>query len=115
MTTVASGRCTSDPGAVESAIGTKPSAATSPVIKTGRSLRSAATRTAVNGGIPSAKSCRTVDTRTMSASTETPDRAMKPTPADTLNGMSRSSSARTPPTAAKGTPVNTRSASRTRP
>ena len=42
MTTVASGRCTSLPGAGDSAIGTKPSAATSAVISTGRSRSSAA-------------------------------------------------------------------------
>ena len=36
MTTVASGRCTSAPVPVASAIGTKPSEATSAVISTGR-------------------------------------------------------------------------------
>jgi hypothetical protein len=56
-----------------------------------------------------------VETRTMSPSTDTPESATKPTPAATLNGMSRSQSATTPPMAANGTPVKTRSASRTRP
>ena len=37
ITTVASGRCTSAPAEVAIAIGTKPSEATSPVRKTGRS------------------------------------------------------------------------------
>ncbi len=42
MTTVASGRCTSLPGAVERAMGRNPNDATSAVIKTGRRRSSAA-------------------------------------------------------------------------
>ena len=38
ITTVASGRCTSAPGAVDNAMGTKPTMSMSAVIKTGRSL-----------------------------------------------------------------------------
>ena len=49
----------------------------------------------------------------MSSSTATPDRAMKPTPAEIENGMSRSHRAKMPPTQANGTPVNTRRASTT--
>ena len=46
----------------------------------------------------------------MSPNTETPDSAMKTTPAEMLKGISRSHGASTPPTAAKGTPLNTRTA-----
>ena len=53
------------------------------------------------------------DTRIMSSSTATPDRAMKPTAAEIENGMSRSHRAKMPPTQANGTPVKTRSASTT--
>jgi len=42
MTTVASGRCTSAPGEVESAMGRNPSDATRAVIRTGRRRSSAA-------------------------------------------------------------------------
>ena len=47
----------------------------------------------------------------MSPSTETPESATNPTPAEMLNGMSRSQRAAKPPTAASGTPVKTRAAS----
>ena len=47
MTTVASGRCTSAPVPTFSAIGTKPSDATSAVISTGRSRVSAPSRMAL--------------------------------------------------------------------
>jgi len=111
MTTVANGRCTSDPIPVLNAIGTKPRLATSAVISTGRRRRSAARRIAVRSGTPSARSWRIVDTRTMSPRTATPDSATKPTAAEMLNGIPRAHRAITPPRAAKGTPVKTRAAS----
>lgn len=40
-------------------------------------------------------------------STATPDKAIKPTPAEIDNGISRSHSAMIPPVSAKGMPVNT--------
>ncbi|MCY1556460.1 hypothetical protein D9M68_932140 [compost metagenome] len=40
-------------------------------------------------------------------STATPDRAMKPTPAEMDSGISRNHSASTPPVRANGMPVNT--------
>ena len=52
MTTVASGRCTSAPVPVASAIGTKPSDATSAVISTGRSRVSAPRTIASSSGAP---------------------------------------------------------------
>src|SRR3546814_16291907 len=44
--------------------------------------------------------------------TATPERAMKPTPAEIENGMPRTASAATPPVSARGTPVTTMAASR---
>ena len=97
MTTVASGRCTSAPTPVLSAIGTKPSAATAAVMSTGRSRESAASRIASSSGSPRARSWRTRETSTMSPSTDTPERAMNPTAAEIENGSPRASSATTPP------------------
>jgi len=45
MTTVAKGRCTSDPADVEKAIGMKPKLATQAVMSTGRNLRLAPSNT----------------------------------------------------------------------
>ena len=44
-------------------------------------------------------------------STATPDKAMKPTPAEIDNGIPRKASAMTPPVSASGTPLNTIAAS----
>lgn len=44
-----------------------------------------------------------------------PDRAMKPTAAETEKFMPRTKSSNTPPTSAKGTPVKTIAASRALP
>ena len=44
-------------------------------------------------------------------STATPDRAMKPTPAEMDSGIPRNASASTPPVNASGTPLNTITAS----
>ncbi len=54
-------------------------------------------------------------TITRPLSTATPDRAMKPTPAEIDNGMPRSHSASTPPVSASGTPLKITSASRMEP
>ncbi|MDF2694913.1 MAG: hypothetical protein K0S65_3296, partial [Labilithrix sp.] len=56
MTTVASGRCTSLPGAVDSAIGKKPNDATSAVMSTGRRRSSAARMIAASCGTPDTSS-----------------------------------------------------------
>ena len=48
-------------------------------------------------------------------STATPDKAMKPTAAETENGMPRSHSAATPPVSASGTALKTSRASRAEP
>ncbi len=102
ITTVASGRCTSAPTPVFTAMGTNPRLATRPVISTGRSRVRAACRMAAVSDMPCSSSPRKYDTNTMSPSTDTPDMATNPTPADTLNGMSRRWRAAMPPTAARG-------------
>ena len=111
MTTVASGRWTSAPMPVLKAIGTKPSAATSVVISTGRRRVRAASSTACSRSMPRCLSRRIVETSSMSSSTATPESAMKPTAAEIENGMSRIHRAKMPPVHAKGTPVKTRMAS----
>ena len=111
ITTVASGRCTSDPAPTLSAIGRKPSEATSAVISTGRRRPSAPSTTAVSRSARCSRSLRMKAIITRPFSTATPDSAMKPTPAEIDSGMPRSASATTPPVSASGTPVNTMAAS----
>ena len=115
ITTVASGRCTSEPAPTLNAIGTKPSEATSAVISTGRRRPSAPSRTACGKGIPCSRRLRTKLIITRPLSTATPDSAMKPTPAEIDSGMPRRASASTPPVSASGTPLNTIAASLTEP
>ena len=114
MTTVARGRCTSAPSLVERAIGMKPSDATNAVMMTGRSRSihpsTIRFRTSV---IPSFSKVLNCPISTMPLSTATPNSAMKPTPAEMLNGMSRSHNAHTPPMADSGMAENTNSVSRT--
>ena len=104
MTTVASGRWTSAPEPVASAIGTNPSDATSAVIRTGLIRRPHACRStsAIGKSVLSSRS-RIWVTRTTPLSTATPKSAMKPTPAEIENGSPRTTSAKTPPVAANGT------------
>jgi hypothetical protein len=113
MTTVASGFCTSAPVPVASAIGTKPSDATSAVMRTGRKRSSAPRSMASLSSAPSRRSWLMQLTITSPFSTATPERAMKPTRAVIENGMSRSHNARMPPVRPSGTPLKTRSANRT--
>ena len=115
ITTVASGRCTSAPMPVLVAMGTKPNAATSVVISTGRRRIRAACSMACSRSRPRARSCRTVETSSMSSSTATPERTTNPTAAEMENGMSRTHRAINPPVQANGTPVNTRIVSTTLP
>src|SRR4051812_34565337 len=82
MTTDASGRCTSAPVDVAIAIGMKPTLATSAVISTGRSRRSAPPRTASRVDRPSARSPLIELTSTTPLSMATPNSAMNPTDAD---------------------------------
>ena len=115
ITTVASGRCTSAPAPTLNAIGTKPSAATSAVISTGRKRANAPSRRACSSGMPASRRPRMKAIMTRPLSTATPDSAMKPTPAEIDSDNPRSASATTPPVSASGTPLNTTTASRNEP
>ena len=110
MTTVASGRCTSAPWPVASAIGTKPSDATRAVIRIGRSRTRQPVVIARSRAMPSCRSWLTNVTMTTPFSTATPDRAMKPIAAEIENGMSRNHRPTMPPDSPSGTPLNTSSA-----
>lgn len=109
MTTLASGRCTSLPGEVESAIGTNPRLATSAVMSTGRRRSAAPVRTASSSGCPAARSALRCVTSTTPLSTAMPNRAMKPTLADRLRFSPRAQSMAIPPTSANGTLSSTSS------
>lgn len=69
---VARGRWTSAPARVDTAIGTKPSAATSALVRIGRSANRAASCTAATGASPPASNWRSVDAITTPLSTATP-------------------------------------------
>jgi hypothetical protein len=107
ITTVASGRCTSAPVLTAKAIGTNPKEATNAVISTGRKRVNAPCRTASSRDKPSVYSFLIKVIMTRPLSTATPERAIKPTPAEIERGIFRSQSATIPPVKAKGTPVKT--------
>ena len=96
-------------------MGTKPSEATNAVINTGRRRVTAPCRTACSSDSPCSRMCRMKLIITRPLSTATPDRAMKPMPAEIENGIPRRISAITPPVSASGTPLNTIAASLTDP
>ena len=106
ITTVANGFCTSAPALVLNAIGKKPKLATDAVINTGLSLVLAPS--IILGTIsfqPSFSSLLNVAISTIPFRTATPNRAINPTPADMLNGISRNKRANTPPMALIGIAV----------
>src|SRR5690606_37110995 len=112
ITTVAKGFCTSAPALVLNAIGKKPKLATDAVINTGLSLVFAPS---IILGImsfqPSFSNLLKVAISTIPFKTATPNRAINPTPADILNGISRNNRANTPPMALIGIAVYTKMAS----
>ena len=112
MTTVARGRWTSAPVPVASAMGRKPSEATSAVINTGRRRVRALSRMASSSDLPSSRSWLMKVTSTNPFKTAMPERAMKPTAAEMEKGHPRRANAATPPVKAKGTPVKTSKAGR---
>lgn len=93
MTTVASGRCTSDPMPALSAIGTNPNDATSAVIKTGRKRVSAPSKMLSSSPPPSSSSRLIKVTITRPFKTAIPESAINPTAAEIENEISRISSA----------------------
>ncbi len=103
MTTVASGRCTSAPEFVESAIGRKPRLATVAVISTGRSRVIAACRAAAAAASPSLRPFLHVAHHHDAVQNRDPEQGYKPTAAEMLKGMPRTARAKIPPTAANGT------------
>jgi hypothetical protein len=103
MTTVANGRCISAPSPEDNAIGRKPKLATKAVIKTGRNRTNAVSWHTAANGIPLLRRLSAALTQTNPFSTATPKRAIKPTPAEILKGISLKYNAMIPPDAAIGT------------
>jgi hypothetical protein len=84
ITTMASGRCTSEPGPVANRNGIRPSIATVAVISTGRKRIAVPSMTACGDQVHAlARSERMYDTSTTPFSTAMPHSAMKPTDAGT--------------------------------
>jgi len=107
ITTVATGFCTS---AVAMAIGMNHRLATNAVISTGR-IRAWAPVITASLSEPAVQRILVINvTITSLFSTAIPASAIKPTPAEILNGIWRATSAGIPPYTAKGIPVHTRSA-----
>ncbi|MNE11684.1 hypothetical protein D3C80_1044520 [compost metagenome] len=107
ITTVASGRCTSAPAPLLSAIGRKPKEATAAVINTGRKRLRVPVITNCRGSVmmPSFLIRLNSESNTIPFNTATPNRAINPTPADMLKGMPLRASAKTPPMADNGMAV----------
>src|SRR5262245_28961055 len=107
-TTVASGRCTSDPMPVARAAGTIPNSATRIIINTGRNCAFAPAMAASFAVTPG--SCRRLlisDRYNTPLMTATPKSDMNPTAADTLRLIWRSFRKMTPPTSENGTFTST--------
>lgn len=106
ITTVANGRCTSDPGPVLTAIGMKPKLATKAVMSTGLK-RLAAPLTVDNfRPIPLPRNALICETSTMPFRTATPNKATNPIPAVTEMYMPRIQRANSPPDNANGRLIN---------
>ena len=113
ITTLARGRWISAPSPCEKAIGIKPKAATNAVINIARSRDNAVPRTTSAINTPCSLSCSAALTQTKLLSTATPNKAIKPTPAEILNGSPRNHNAKTPPDAATGTAAKTKTVNET--
>ena len=104
MTTVAKGRCTSAPAEAETAIGKKPKISVEAVKNIGRNRRTAPFL--MRSSIVSSPFCFSslkLLINTKPFKTATPNKTIKPTPAEILKGISLKYKAKIPPTAAKGT------------
>ena len=93
-------------------MGTNPSDATRAVSSLGRRRVKVPSVTASRKGTPPARSWLMKLRSMMPLSTAMPETAMKPMPAEIVNGIPRSQRASTPPVAAKGTQVKTKAACR---
>ena len=112
ITTVAKGFCTSAPAPVDNAIGINPKAATEAVINTGRKRIFVPSNTLWKiSFIPFFSSWLNVLINTIPFNTATPNKAIKPTPAEILNGIPLSNNANTPPIALMGMAVKINRAS----
>ena len=103
ITTVASGRCTSEPAPVLVAIGKNPSEATNAVISTGRKRIFVPSKTIFFVSVSPAFLIRLNSANnTIPFNTATPNKAMKPTPALMLKGNPLSAKNKIPPIADSG-------------
>ena len=103
ITTVANGRCTSAPAPLLNAMGKNPSEATAAVINTGRKrILVPCNTTCFISATPAALRRLNSAINTMPFNTATPNKAIKPTPAEILKGMPLAISANMPPMADKG-------------
>ena len=106
ITTVAKGFCTSPPAPVLIAIGIKPKAGTRAVINTALNLDLVACITIrMESCQPSAFNLLNSDTNKIPFKTATPNKAIKPTPAEMLKGISLAHKAKIPPMADNGMAV----------
>src|SRR5581483_6402269 len=100
--TIASGRCTWLPIAVENAAGNSPTQAATQVIRTGRICRSQVRRSASSRFMPPAIRRLKQPTSMMPFMAAIPNKAMKPMAAEMLNGMPARVRLRMPPIRASG-------------
>ena len=106
ITTVANGRCTSAPAPDEMAIGKNPKAAAAAVNNTGRSLSVVPFKiSSFMFFMPLCFNSLKCSINTIPFSTAIPNSAIKPTPAEILNGKSRIHKNKIPPTAESGMAV----------
>ena len=106
ITTVAKGFCTSPPAPVLMAMGIKPKAGTKAVINTALNFDLVACITIrIESCHPSAFNLLNSETNKMPFKTATPNKAINPTPADILNGISLAHKAKIPPIADNGMAV----------
>src|SRR5450830_290832 len=103
MTTMASGRWVSEPISRDSAMGSRPRAASMAVISTVRRRCIEPMRAASYTVWPALRNCWNTESITTPLSTAWPLKAMKPMAADTDSGMPKIQSATKPPTRARGT------------
>ncbi len=106
ITTVANGRCTSAPEPLLRAIGKKPKLATKAVINTGRSLCLVPVITTSFRSVnPFIFNRLNSESKTIPFKTATPNKAIKPTAALMLKGISRAANKKIPPIADSGMAV----------
>ncbi len=101
--TIAKGRCESEPMSCDIAAGSRPSVATSIVIMMGRRRREAPSLAASRVGIPRVRSWLMYSIMITPISTDTPIRARKPRPDETLKCVPVMRRLRNPPSGESAT------------